>query len=226
MTVEPYIEPEIIDSTQPFSEEKAKELDAQIRKASEQVVNSFDHLIDLLEQAALGQIHVALGYKSWTAYVKDAVKIAPVDRDERKALAELMSGKGMSNRTIAAITGVSEGTVRNDLADADTPEEVTGLDGKTYKKRKPQQHKESGEEPLDVEEVDEDDEPPTVQRRPITGEVKDVVSELKTQLDVLAELAVDPRFENSRKTIAKNNASKLREIIDGLTAILDSLEGE
>ena len=65
-----------------------------------------------------------------------------------------------------------------------------------------------------------------MQRRPITGEVKDVVSELKTQLDVLAELAVDPRFENSRKTIAKNNASKLREIIDGLTAILDSLEGE
>jgi hypothetical protein len=37
-------------------------------------------LLDLLGEAARGQIHVALGYSSWTGYVKDAVRIQPSDK--------------------------------------------------------------------------------------------------------------------------------------------------
>jgi hypothetical protein len=88
---------------EPLSKPQAKALDKRIRSASDKVASNFNLLLDLLEEAARGQIHRSLGASSWTAYVKDAVQINISDRIERKSLVSLMSGKGMSQPAIAAL---------------------------------------------------------------------------------------------------------------------------
>src|SRR5690606_22018851 len=78
----------------------------------------------------------ALGYASWD----DACRVElgagriKIPRSERPEVVEAMRGAGMSTRAIAAATGVSDGTVRNDLSTAQNyaPATVTGIDGKTY----------------------------------------------------------------------------------------------
>ncbi|MCX2934040.1 helix-turn-helix domain containing protein [Mycobacterium sp. CVI_P3] len=85
-------------------------------------------LYDLVEQAKAGQIHLALGYASWTAYVADACKIEiKIDRDKRRELVGWLSDEGMSQRAIAATLGVSKNTVTTDLSQIGTPDaEVAG----------------------------------------------------------------------------------------------------
>jgi hypothetical protein len=116
---------------EPLTKAKAKALDKKIRAASDKVSTSTENLLDLLEEAAAGNIHEALELPSWTAWFADAVQISISDKHERKELVKLMSGKGMSQRAIAGTLGVSQKTVDRDLdgeqvADGET---VTGLNG-------------------------------------------------------------------------------------------------
>jgi hypothetical protein len=87
---EPVVDAEIIG---PLSKPQAKALDKRIRAASDKVGTNVNALLNLLDEAAYGQIHRALGVTSWTAWFRDAVQL------ERKSLMSLMSGRGMSRKS-------------------------------------------------------------------------------------------------------------------------------
>jgi len=166
-------EPIDAELVEPLSKKAAEALDKKIRAASDRLVTHRGKLIELLDEAARGEIHVALGFPSWTAWVKDAVQIQVTDAEERKQWVQLMSGKGMSTRAIAGSLRISKSQAARDAAapvpDGAPEDELAkarkskGLDGKDYPasrippKKKP---KPVEPEPLDVEEVDDPLEPP------------------------------------------------------------------
>lgn len=90
---------------EPLTERRAKALDTEIRAASGRVAANMDALLELLEEAAQGEIDVALGYPSWMVWAKDAVTFETTDCVERKALAALMVGPRVSQRAIALTLG-------------------------------------------------------------------------------------------------------------------------
>jgi DNA-binding CsgD family transcriptional regulator len=141
--LEPVVNAEIVDDTTPLSETEAKTLNTEIQSACASFTTSREHLQDLLEQAFCGKIDAALGYPSWSAWVAENVDITPSDKTERQLWAAAMSGKGMSQRAIADVLGVSVGTVNADIAgvqnrtpdgSADVIDITTGRDGKTYQR--------------------------------------------------------------------------------------------
>src|SRR5262249_13048114 len=96
--------------------------------------------------------HVTLGFASWTAYVADVFRSAPLrlKGDARKKVVSYLSGKGMSQRGIAETVGADQATVSRDLAAQSgdavaSPERTTGLDGKEYR-RFPRKAAEAAEE--------------------------------------------------------------------------------
>ncbi len=112
----------------------------------------FAKLAELVEAAKNSQVHLALGFPSWTAYLADALGgQMELSSDSRREVVALMAGHGMSERAISAAVGVSQSTVHRDLgqvihddspADAEDIESkpaqsVTGIDGKNYRPKKP-----------------------------------------------------------------------------------------
>jgi hypothetical protein len=186
---------EIVDDAAPLTKNQAKELDKQIRAASDRLATNVDRLLDLIEQAARGAIHAALGYSSLAAYFNDAVQIAPTDRAERKLLAAMMSDQGLSQRAIASALGVGVGTINADLAgvqnrtpaEEDDPEpeaesepaKVTGgIDGKIY----PKQPKPKPPEPKD----------------PVEGDVQRVLAHLGDVMRIVAALQEHQHFTDEQ----------------------------
>src|SRR6185312_6935765 len=94
------------DAAAPLTERQAKALNKKIEAASEKVSASREQLVDLLDEAARGQIHIALGYASWTAWFSETVQIRPLDVADRKELVKMMTSKGMSQRAAAKALGV------------------------------------------------------------------------------------------------------------------------
>lgn len=82
-----------------------------------------------------------LGYESWEQYVDgefSETRVRLTADERREAVAELRFA-GMSQRAIGAALGVSKDTVGRDLAgvSSETPDEITGADGKSYASTKP-----------------------------------------------------------------------------------------
>jgi hypothetical protein len=120
-----------------LSKSEATKLNAKIKTACGRIDRDAEALSTLLEQAASGNIHVALDYKSWAAWWADNVRFDVTDRIERKSLAAIMSSKGMSQRAIGASLGVDQKTVSNDLRSTeenssvdDAGARVISLDGR------------------------------------------------------------------------------------------------
>lgn len=117
---------------------RAQRLDKKIRAAGEKIASGYDSLMNLMEQAADGSIHVALGYGTLVDYFNNAVDFKPTDADERKLMVEALSSKGFSQRLTAKVLGASQSTVRDDLAAAKAsgsyspPAKKTGVDNKEY----------------------------------------------------------------------------------------------
>jgi hypothetical protein len=218
----PSKELEVIDAevmeVEPLSEGKARVLDKRIRQASTRVVDNYAALLALLEEADKGQIHVALGYASWTAWLSEAVQVTPPNAEERKKLVSLMSGKGVPQRAIAKVVGHNQSTISRDIdeiegdADAST---VTGADDKTYPKKKPKKK----QEPLDVEEVE-----PPVKQQPVSQDFKDEMGFLGNSVSSFRDILIDERFPKARPTIAKHHSARLREFIAELNKVADELE--
>lgn len=206
----------MVDFPEPLTEAKAKALDKKVRAAGVKAAASMADLLDLLEEAAVGQIHTALGYASWTAWVSEAVQIAPTDENERKAFVSMMSGKGMSQRAIADVVGVNQATISRDLsgdADASTGK-TTGKDGKEYD-RTPKADKIIDAEVVDVE--------PEAKPQPLSSDFSDEMDYLNNSVLAFKDLVEDERFEKGRKTIAKRFLNKLTENISELQKVVDLL---
>lgn len=207
---------------QPLSKTQAKSLDKKIRTASDKVSTNTESLLKLLEEAAAGQIHLALELPSWTAWFKDAVQIQISDKFERKELAKLMSGKGMSQRAIAGSLGVSQKTVDRDLEGEETEEgaTVTSLDGA----ERPKNGKAKDPEPeyIEAEVVDE----PTPAADLVTA-FNDETATLWASASELKLFLEEEKWGNARKRVAKANLNHVQEVITWLQEITDDLmEGE
>lgn len=122
---------------QPLSEDAARRLTERIRIAAANYTEAKAKVLALVDEAKAGSAHVALGYKSWTAYLSDVLSDEPLRlaRDERRELVTRLADEGMSNRAIAPIVGISHVTVQDDLNSGGrkpTTRTTTGLDGSTY----------------------------------------------------------------------------------------------
>lgn len=223
--LEPYVEAEIVE-THELSAKEAKALDKKIRTASDRVSTESDKLLNLLEEAAAGNIHKALGLPSWTAWFKDAVQISVNDRFERQELAKMMSGKGMSQRAIAGALGVSQKTVDRDL-DGEEVEEgatVVSLDGAERPKNKPkaeESQEDSGQEPLDVEAEEAPDDPMTA--ADIVKAFGDEVANLFAAQQELTFYLTEEKWGGARKRCATADLNNLQQIITDLQLVVDDL---
>jgi hypothetical protein len=226
---EPGTEVAETEAPEPLSEKEAKALDKKIRAASDKLSTQTENLLDLLEQAASGSIHEALGMSSWTAWFKDAVQINVSDRFERKELAKMMSGKGMSQRAIAGSLGVSQKTIDRDLEgeEVEEGETVTGLDGAERPKSKTKaapveedstEGEGDGTDYIDAEVV----EPPTPAVE-LVETFNDETTNLWGAVTELEELLKEPKWGGARKRVVNNNLNHIQEVITKLGVIVDDL---
>ena len=126
-----------------LDENAARKLDTRIRLTAGTVRDNFAKLQDYVHEAKTGEIHRALGFKSWTAYLSDALGAQPlmVDREQRHELVEYLSNEGMSTRAIASVTGMNRETVRQGVKAGlggkklSPRSSTTGLDGKQYMRK-------------------------------------------------------------------------------------------
>jgi len=120
-----------------LDEQTAKLLDAKIKEAVSKLADDTYEVLRLLKNAKQGQIHEALGFDSWTAYICEVLQVVPADREQRQVLVAVMSGEGMSQRAIASVLGVDQKTVSNDLrsGEENSSTKTTGLDGKRYERK-------------------------------------------------------------------------------------------
>lgn len=207
---------------EPLSEGKARVLDKRIRQAGSRVANEQDKLIELLEEAAQGQIHVALGLPSWTAYIKDALQITVADREERKALVAIMSGKGMSQRAIAGTLGVSQKTVDRDLeGESFDSHTVTAVDGKEVPRNKPPK-----DEPDYIEaEVVAVEEEPERTANDVIVDFEQIVNDLINDVQAVKDMQkLEPDlFGKARKRIGQRFVKRLGTVIKDLEDLSDEL---
>lgn len=107
-------EPEVLV---PLDEREAGRLDKRLRLMAGTARENFEKVGRLLDEAKRGRVHEVLGFKSWPAYVADAVGgQLQLSGDSRQAMVQMMAGEGMSVRAIASATGVSKSTVDRDLS--------------------------------------------------------------------------------------------------------------
>lgn len=121
-------------------------LDRELRDAAAAAADGVAEVIRIMGEARRGSVHVTLGYKSWTAYLADALRPLhrQLDGSFRRELVQAMAENGMSQRAIARATGESKTMIQRELAamggqvvQPGPPDGVVGLDGKTYKRRSP-----------------------------------------------------------------------------------------
>jgi hypothetical protein len=131
------------DAVDPLDKPAAVLLDKRIRLQLGRVNDSLTKLYILIEQARHGQVHTTLGYRSWQAYVVDVFtpKIS-LGREQRRELVEYLCREGMSNRGIADVIDMNEGTVRNDRKasaenSAPSPNEQTPVDLDSNRQTRP-----------------------------------------------------------------------------------------
>lgn len=105
---------EIVEQMTP---DEARRLTERIRLGCESIAERIDATVDLIEKARAGLADVALGYKSWTAYVEAefASTLPRLDRSQRQNVVQRLAEKGMPSRAIAPVVGVTDRQVRTDI---------------------------------------------------------------------------------------------------------------
>jgi hypothetical protein len=114
----------------PLDLASAERLDKRLRLMAQTTRENLEKVARLLDEAKTGRVHEVLGFKSWTAYVADALGgQLELSADSRHAMVQLMAGEGMSERAIAQATGTSKTTVHRDLSQVvhNGPPESTNL---------------------------------------------------------------------------------------------------
>jgi hypothetical protein len=219
-------------TTSQYTGDSAARLDKRIRLLVGTITDNWTKLVNLVEEAQRGEIHKALGFRSWTAYVADVFTVpARLDRPQRQQLVAYLSGEGMSQRAIADVVAVDQKTVSNDLRareENSSPEAervftdddvedwvkgrstpVIGLDGKTYQPKPPKPYPSTpapGTQP----------EPSKPRRGPITDSYGRAVYDLKKIVERLGRLTTDDRFGRNRNELRRQNLGDLLRIVNKL----------
>ena len=102
---------------------------------TEEIRIRLDFLLPLIKKAFEGRADRALGYESWQAYCSAELSNIRVPVGDRPAMVAELRQSGMSQRAIGAAFGVSQETVRRDLAtdtnvSVEAPATITSLDGR------------------------------------------------------------------------------------------------
>lgn len=126
---------------EPMDADAARRLTERIRIAAANYTDAKAKVLQLVDEAKAGGAHIALGYKSWTAYLSDVLSDEPLRlaREDRRELVTHLADQGMSTRAIAPIVGAHHTTVAADLSTVGNPtvderpvvRETEGLDGRT-----------------------------------------------------------------------------------------------
>jgi len=198
----------------PLTERQAKALNKKIRAANDKMNTDAETLFDLLEQAAAGRIHEALGYSSWTAWVADNVALRPQDREQRKRFVQLMTGRGMSTRAAAKALNVSQKTASRDAAegeyDSDT---VTSLDGSQRSRRRTTV--------IDAEVVSVEE--PERSAADVVNDFSNEIDTLLINVQAFKDVLDDELFGKARKRIAQRFVKRLNGAINDLTKIMEEV---
>lgn len=113
----------------------------EARKLTDRIRDAVSKLLPLIKEAFDRRADVALGYPNWIAYCDAELRGIRLPVSERREAVVELRQAGMSTRAIAAATGVSKGTVDNDLSQlansGQLPDKVVGLDGKTRPATRP-----------------------------------------------------------------------------------------
>lgn len=241
--LEVYEESETAEYT-PLTERQAKALNEKIHKACDKVSFSREALWDLLNEAAQGQIHIALGtYPSWTAWFSENVRIRPLDVADRKELAIMMASRGMSTRAAAKVLDSSQKTMSRDLqGESLDSETVTSLDGSERQRSKPtegaastrgtQSAKDVAEElatteaDLDPETIDAEEEL-AEPLRPVSEDFRDEMWNLRNTVTAIKDVLEDERIlvPRTRNSLATKHVNEIQDIIKELQDVIDFLMG-
>lgn len=207
----------------PLTREEAVQLTNQIAQA-------ITIAWDLIVRAYHGRAWEALGYKNWDDYCQGEFGHArlALPAEERRERVRSLRENGLSMRAIASATGVSRGTVNNDLAPSGvqnwTPEEgVTGVDGKNY-----QPTKNSGDEIIDAEIVEEEDgvgeQTRATPRAPLPKQFAGPVTNLYRSARRVAELCRDNRLNHNAALISDLYLHRLLEAQQAIGEAINAIE--
>jgi hypothetical protein len=168
----------------------------EARSLTDRIKIAVEGTWQLIREAYTSRTWAVLGYDTWDAYctAEFGETRLRLPREERQEVVASLRDSGLSARAISAATGVSEPTVRRDLAGASFDAPVIGRDGKTYTvTREP--------EVIDAELVDEParPEPPKQKRRPLPEAFTDAGRDLTRAAERLARLTEDDRFAKNRE---------------------------
>lgn len=205
---------------------QAKALDKQVRATSDRVSKGFttlDETIGLLgnqiQQAIDGEIHKGLGLKSWTVWVKDAVRVTVPDRFQRKELVRELSKSGLTQRALASVFNVAQKTIDRDLDGQEFESAtVTSLDG--AERPRNGKVKDVEEEPLEVE-AEEIVEP--IKAIDIVSAFYDETANLFAAANELTQLTLEEKWDGARRRVAKANMNDVVGVISTLQLVVDDL---
>ncbi|MGW0245514.1 hypothetical protein ACWDYH_02630 [Nocardia goodfellowii] len=208
------------------------------RELTDRIRSHVEAAWELIQQAYLTRAWAALGYDSWDDYCVrefDRARIR-IPREERAEVVASLREIGMSTRAIAAATGVSKGTIQNDLSGGQNcpPDAVTGADGKTYQPKPLASELGSSDGTdrtgpdeflfgADPSASDSGAEPPPRKRLPITESFDVARRELLADTKRLQRLVEDERFGKYADQLAHRHLGDLTRARDALQAVIDRL---
>lgn len=200
-----------------ISEADARRLTERIRITASNYAETKAKLLQLVDEAKAGAAHLALGYKSWTAYLSDVLSDEPLRlaRDDRRELSVRLSEEGMSTRAIAPIVGAGHVTVARDIASSTVPNETVdepqvreteGLDGRVR---------------LTV--VAQPAPPVKPRRRPLPDVARDAGWDLRKSVERIERIAADDRFSANAEQVTPHLRSHLQHAIEVCQDLLDRI---
>jgi hypothetical protein len=221
----------------------ARRLTERIRLTATVAREGLEKLQFLVSQAKDGNVHVSLGYPSWTAYLSDVLGTEPLrlPREQRQELVGYLAGEGMSTRAIAPIVGASKDTVARDLATVSfetdgRPDTVVSLDGRERPAR---------QAPVEDDDLDETElppaqspvvtqdgepveavEPPTprkVKRLPLPDQFFKASYALCRDVERVARLTESDRWVPNAEKIATKHRNDLLRCQDLLAQVINAL---
>lgn len=229
----------VIVSAMPVDD--ARRLTERIRLTAHSARESIEKLHVLVAEAKEGNVHVSLGYDSWTAYLSEVLGSEPLRlaRDQRQELVGYLAGEGMSTRAIAPIVGTSREQVRKDIRSTDTKlsvEPSDPFDGSDWI-----EPEDEDDEPIEAEIVDEPApritglngksyarpepkaEPSKPRRQALPDQARTAGWDLRKAVERLETIAADDRFDANRDTVAPHLRAHLSSAVEVCQMLLDRI---
>lgn len=93
----------------------------EARELTDRITGQVSELLPLIREAFERRAWIALGLASWDAYCDSELRGLRLPVAQRQEAVRELVGSGMSRRSAAAVLGVDDKTVRNDLRRAEPP---------------------------------------------------------------------------------------------------------